>query len=134
MNYLKKLDGFQLSPAGLEWQIWKKLHVILAVGTAKRLPQFPDAPTMVEIGFPGFEETAPWVGLLGPAKMSDPVVSKLHDAMSKALAKPDVRVQLEKLGALIVGDTPVQFTNFLKRDYERWDGVIKAAAIKPGPM
>jgi tripartite-type tricarboxylate transporter receptor subunit TctC len=111
----------------------KRLN-ILAVGTAKRLPQFPDAPTMVEIGFPGFEETAPWVGLLGPAKMSDALVSKLHDAMSKALAKPDVRVQLEKLGALIVGDTPAQFTSFLKRDYERWDGVIKAAAIKPGPM
>jgi hypothetical protein len=33
MKYLKKLDGFQRSPAGLEWQIWKKLHVILAVGT-----------------------------------------------------------------------------------------------------
>ena len=34
MKYLKKLDGFQRSPAGLEWRIWKKLHVILAVGTA----------------------------------------------------------------------------------------------------
>jgi predicted DNA repair protein MutK len=33
MKYLKKLDGFQRSPAGLEWQIWKKLHIILAVGT-----------------------------------------------------------------------------------------------------
>ncbi len=33
MKHLKKLDGFQRSPAGLEWQIWKKLHVILAVGT-----------------------------------------------------------------------------------------------------
>ena len=34
MKYLQKLDGFQRSPAGLEWQIWKKLHIILAVGTA----------------------------------------------------------------------------------------------------
>ena len=34
MKYLKKLDGFQRSPAGLEWKIWKKLHIILAVGTA----------------------------------------------------------------------------------------------------
>ena len=34
MKHLKKLDGFQRSPAGLEWQIWKKLHIILAVGTA----------------------------------------------------------------------------------------------------
>jgi hypothetical protein len=34
MKYLKKLDGFQRSPAGLEWQIWKKLPLILTVGTA----------------------------------------------------------------------------------------------------
>ena len=34
MKYLKKLDGFQRSPAGLEWRIWQKLHIIFAVGTA----------------------------------------------------------------------------------------------------
>ncbi len=34
MNYFNKLKGFQRSPAGLEWQIWKRLHIILAVGTA----------------------------------------------------------------------------------------------------
>jgi hypothetical protein len=107
----------------------KRVH-ILAVGTAKRLAQFPDAPTMAEVGFAGFEETAPWVGLLGPAKTPPAVVARLHDAMTKALAKPDVRAQLEKLGAVIVGDTPAEFTAFLKRDYERWDNVIKAAAVK----
>ena len=107
----------------------KRVHV-LAVGTSKRLAQFPDAPTMAEAGFSGFEETAPWVGLLGPAKTPQAVVTRLHDAMTKALAKPDVRAQLEKLGAVIVGDTPAEFASFLKRDYERWDGVIKAAAVK----
>mgnify|MGYP000670994248 CR=1 FL=1 len=35
MKYLKKLDGFQRSPAGLEWQIWQRLHVILAVGNTE---------------------------------------------------------------------------------------------------
>jgi hypothetical protein len=34
MNYFNKLKGFQRSPAGLEWQIWKRLHIILAAGTA----------------------------------------------------------------------------------------------------
>jgi tripartite-type tricarboxylate transporter receptor subunit TctC len=104
---------------------------ILAVGTAKRLPQFPDKPTMSEAGFPGFEETAPWVGLLAPAKTSAAVVNRLNEATRKALAKPDVRAQLEKLGAVIVGDTPAEFTSYLKRDYDRWESVIKAAAIKP---
>ena len=51
--------------------------------------------------------------------------------MTKALAKPDVRAQLEKLGAVIVGDTPTEFAAFLKRDHDRWEAVIKAADIKP---
>jgi tripartite-type tricarboxylate transporter receptor subunit TctC len=104
---------------------------ILAVGTAKRLAQFPDTPTMSEVGFPGFEETAPWVGMLAPARTPAAIVNRLNDAMLKALAKPDVRAQLEKLGAVIVGDSPSEFAAYLKRDYDRWENVIRAAAIKP---
>jgi len=115
---------------GLAENVNAKRINILAVGTAKRLPQFPEKPTMSEIGFPGFEETAPWVGLLAPAKTPAPIINKLYSAMSKALAKPEVRAQLEKLGAVVVGDTPEQFQAFLKRDYERWENVVRAAAIK----
>jgi len=85
---------------------------------------------MSEIGFSGFEETAPWVGMLAPAKTPVDVVHRLNDAMLKALAKPDVKAQLEKLGAVIVADSPSEFAAYLKRDYERWENVIKAAAIK----
>jgi tripartite-type tricarboxylate transporter receptor subunit TctC len=103
---------------------------ILAVGTAKRHPQFPDVPTMAEVGFPGFEETAPWVGMLAPAKTPPEIVNKLNGAMVKALAKPEVKAQLEKLGAVIVGDSPAQFASYLKRDYNRWEQVIKTAGVK----
>lgn len=103
---------------------------ILAVGTPKRLAQFPDIPTMTEAGFPGFEETAPWVGMLAPAKTPATVINRLHDAMVKALAKPEVKAQLEKLGAVIVGDSPAEFSDYLKRDYSRWESVIRAANIR----
>ena len=115
---------------GIAENVAAKRIQVLAVGTVKRLPQFPDAPTMAEAGFPGFEETAPWVGLLAPAKTPAAIVNRLNDAMLKALAKPDVRAQLEKLGAVIIGDSPAQFTAYLKRDYDRWENVIKSAAIK----
>ena len=118
---------------GIAENVASKRIQVLAVGTAKRLPQFPDAPTMAEAGFPGFEETAPWVGLLAPAKTPAAIVNRLNDAMLKALAKPDVRAQLEKLGAVIIGDSPAQFTAYLKRDYDRWENVIKTAAIKADP-
>ena len=116
---------------GIADNLTAKRIQILAVGTAKRLPQFPNVPTMSEVGFPGFEETAPWVGMLAPAKTPPAIISKLHEAMTKALAKPEVKAQLENLGAVIVGNSPTEFAAFLKRDYERWEGVIKAAAIKP---
>lgn len=115
---------------GIADNVAAKRVQILAVGTAKRLAQFPDAPTMSEVGFPGFEETAPWVGMLAPAKTPPAIVNRLHEAMVKALAKPEVKAQLEKLGAVIVGDSPAEFAAYLKRDYDRWENVIKAAAIK----
>lgn len=115
---------------GIADNVAAKRIKILAVGTAKRLPQFPDAPTMSEVGFPGFEETAPWVGMLAPAKTPAAVVNRLNDAMVKALAKPDVKVQLGTLGAVIVGDSPSEFAAYLQRDYDRWSDVVKAAAIK----
>ena len=116
---------------GIADSVAAKRIIMLAVGTAKRLPQFPDTPTMAEVGFPGFEETAPWVGLLGPAKMQAAIVNRLNDAMLKALAKPDVKAQLGKLGAVIVGNSPTEFAAYLKRDYDRWENVIRTAAIKP---
>ena len=103
---------------------------ILGAGTAKRLAQFPDVPTMSEAGFPGFEETAPWVGMLAPAKTPSAIVARLNAAVLKAIANPDIRARMEKLGAVVVGDSPAQFAAFLKRDYTRWEEVIKAAGVK----
>ncbi len=125
-----RVDYMFYPAIGIAENIASKRLSILAVGTSRRLPQFPDTPTMSEVGFPGFEETAPWVGLLGPAKLPASMVATLNDAVVKALAKPDVRAQLEKLGAVIVGDSPAAFTAYLKRDYDRWENVIKTAAVK----
>lgn len=116
---------------GIANNVAAKRIKILAVGTPKRLPQFPNVPTMSEAGFPGFEETAPWVGLLAPAHTPATIINRLNDAMLKALAKPSVKLQLENLGAVIVGDSPSEFASYLQRDYSRWKGVIKAAKIKP---
>jgi tripartite-type tricarboxylate transporter receptor subunit TctC len=107
----------------------KRLKV-LAVGTEKRHPDYPGAPTMSESGFPGFEATAPWVGLLAPARTPAAIVSKLNDAVKKSIAKPESRKRLEALGAITVGDSPAEFTAFLQKDSDRWARVIKAAGVK----
>ena len=102
----------------------------LAVGTAKRHADFPDVPTMSESGFPGFEETAPWVGILAPTGTPAAIVDRLSQEMRRSLARAETVNRMKALGAITGGDTPAEFLQFLKKDYERWARVIKAAGVK----
>ena len=115
---------------GIADQVAAKRLKVLAVGTAKRHPDFPDAPTMAEVGFPGFEDTAPWVGMLAPTGTPPAIINRLSAEMRKSLARPETQARVKALGAIAVGDTPAEFLNFLKKDYERWARVIKAAGVK----
>jgi tripartite-type tricarboxylate transporter receptor subunit TctC len=114
---------------GVADNISNKRIKALAVGSGKPLPAFPGVPTMDESGFPGFEKTAPWVGMLAPAKTPTPVIDKLNAAMVKALNDPEVQKQLENLGAVTVGDSPTEFRRYLEEDKSRWAQVIDAAKI-----
>jgi tripartite-type tricarboxylate transporter receptor subunit TctC len=115
---------------GIADQVAGKRLKVLAVGTAKRHADFPDVPTMSEAGFPGFEETAPWVGLLAPAGTPAAIVNRLSEELRKSLARPETVARLKALGANTVGDTPGDYLKFLKKDYERWARVIKASGVK----
>jgi tripartite-type tricarboxylate transporter receptor subunit TctC len=107
----------------------KKLKV-LAIGAEKRHPDYPSAPTMAESGFAGFEATAPWVGLISPAGTPVAIVNRLNEEINKSLAKPETKERLRTLGATTVGGLPADFAEFLKKDYDRWSRVIKAAGVK----
>jgi tripartite-type tricarboxylate transporter receptor subunit TctC len=115
---------------GIADQVAGKRLRVLAVGTAKRHADFPDTPTMAEAGFPGFEETAPWVGLLAPAGTPAAIVNRLNEEMRKSLAKPETIARLKALGAITTGGMPGDFLKFLKTDHERWVRVIKASGVK----
>ena len=115
---------------GIQDYVAAKRLKVIAVGTARRHPDYPAAPTLSESGFPGFEDTAPWVGMLAPARTAPAIVNRLNDALRKSLARPESRKRLEALGAINVGDSPAEFTAFLRDDWERWARVIKAAGVK----
>jgi len=115
---------------GIADQVASKRLKALAVGTVTPLADFPGVPTMAEVGFPGLEQTAPWVGILAPAGTPPAVVQKLSDEMRKSLSKPEIRERMKGQGAIIVGDTPAEFAAFLKKDSERWAQVIKASGVK----
>jgi len=103
---------------------------VLAIGTTEPRPDFPGVPTLTQAGFPGFEETAPWVGMLAPAGTPKPIVERLGEEMRKSLGKAETKERLKALGAVTIADTPAEFAAFLKKDHERWARVIKAAHLK----
>ena len=122
---------FMFYPAvGIADQVAQKRLKVLAVGTASAHPDFPGVPTMADAGLPGFEATAPWVGLLAPAGTPAPVIARLSEEMRKSLARPETKERMRQLGAVTIADSPAEFAAFLKTDYERWAQVIKAAGVK----
>ena len=66
---------------------------LLAVGNRKRALSAPDVPTIAEAGVPGYE-TSGWFGVVAPAKLPQPIVRRLHQALAEALATPEVRARL----------------------------------------
>jgi tripartite-type tricarboxylate transporter receptor subunit TctC len=116
---------------GIADQVAQKRLIPLAVGTTKRHPDFPNTPTMEELGFKGFDATAPWVGMLAPAGTPAITVQKIDAAIQSALAKPEIRKRLNDLGAVIVGSRPNEFKAFLVKDKLHWKKVIDASGLKP---
>ena len=101
----------------------------IAVTSAKRSVAIPQVPTIAESGLPGFEVVG-WYGVLAPARTPHPVVARLHNEFVKILQTQDIRDRLLSEGAEPVGNTPAEFTAFIKTDIGRWAKVIKAAGAK----
>jgi len=102
----------------------------LGVSTAKRLPVFPDVPTIAEDGVPGFEATQ-WYGLIAPAGTPQAVVNRLNNALVKTLDSADVKKRLAADSSEAVGSTPAEFAAFIKAELARWAPVVKASGAKP---
>ena len=119
---------------GIADQVAQNRLKVLAVSTEKRHPDYPSVPTMSESGFPGFEQYTQGLGVVGPAGLPAPVVSRLNEAIRASLVKPDTKEKLSKLGAITEGgSTPAEFRAWLAKDLERWERVIKAAGVKAEP-
>lgn len=102
----------------------------VAVLDAKRVASFPDLPTVAESGVKGTESNS-WYGMLVPAKTPRPVVDRLHGAMVKALAAPDIKQKFAEQTVQIAGSTPEQFEKYIRDEIAKWSGVVKASGAKP---
>ena len=100
----------------------------LAVTTPQRIPSLPDIPAVAEV-VPGYEVVG-WYGVIGPAGMPAPVVAKLHDALVRVLAMPDVRERIVHDGSEPVGNDPQAFRDFMTADLNKWAKLVKESGAK----
>lgn len=115
--------------AGISFIEQGKLRA-LAVSGSKRSAQLPNVPTTAEAGVPGFDFTL-WFGLWGPKGMSKDLVNKINADVRRALETSDVKDRLSKLGNDTMIMTPSEFTQFIRKEMQDNEKVIKAAGIKP---
>ena len=102
---------------------------LLAVSTSKRIPNFPDAPTLAESGMTGFEAGA-WQGVMLPAKTPEAIVQRLNAELLKALKDAGVLEKLRIQGAEPVGSTPTEYGDYINSEIKRWAGVVKSTGVQ----
>src|SRR5258706_13522960 len=101
----------------------------LAVTSAQRLANFPNVPTVAELGYPGFEAST-WSGLVAPAGTPQAIVDRLNAEANKALASGEMKAKLQEEGSTPLGGTPRQFAEFVKKEHAKWGAAVRDAGIK----
>jgi len=99
----------------------------LGVTSKNRSAELPDAPPIAD-AVPGYESTS-WVLIMGPAKIPAAVSDRLHKETVRALAFPDVKERLARMGSDVVGSSPQEARAFIRAELEKWAKTVKAAGI-----
>lgn len=102
---------------------------VIAVSSRERASVFPDVRTVQEQGVRDYEALQ-WHGLYAPAGTPDAIVTQLHGAIVKALARPELKARFTAEGANPVGSSPGEFAKFFEREVAQWAEVAKRAGIK----
>jgi tripartite-type tricarboxylate transporter receptor subunit TctC len=95
----------------------------LGVASAARMPTLAQAPTMTEAGLPGFV-ASPWVGFVFPKGTPADIVARMNAEIRKAVDDPGVQKTLRDIGAIAHTDTPEEFAQVIRADYDKWGRLV----------
>ena len=104
---------------------------VKALGTTGRARSavMPSVPTIAEAGVPGYEATI-WLGLMAPKGTPPAIVSRLNAEIAKIVAKPEVRDEWAKQGAVPMSMSTDEFTKYLNDDIAKWARIVKISGAK----
>jgi tripartite-type tricarboxylate transporter receptor subunit TctC len=97
--------------------------IAIVVAAPTRLAVLPNVPTFKEVGLEGVNRMA-YYGIYGPKGLSKEVVDKVNSSVKKTLEDPAVKKRIEDTGSLIVANTPEQFADQIKAEYEVYKKVV----------
>jgi tripartite-type tricarboxylate transporter receptor subunit TctC len=100
----------------------------LAVTSAKRMPDLPNVPTVIESGMPHLNVFT-WTALFAPAGTPQDVTAKLEAELQKALADKEVQEIFVKNGYELFPGSPSSVTELIRSDLEKWRSVVRAAGL-----
>jgi tripartite-type tricarboxylate transporter receptor subunit TctC len=101
----------------------------IVVAAPQRLKDLPNVPTFKEVGLEPVNRLA-YYGIYGPKGLPKEVVDKVHAGVIKSLQEPAVRKRIEDTGSIIIGNTPEQFAEQIKAEYEVYKKVVDTARLK----
>jgi tripartite-type tricarboxylate transporter receptor subunit TctC len=101
----------------------------LAVSSEQRAAALSEVPTMAEAGVPAAQFDF-WIGMLAPAQTPRPIVQRIHAEVARALAEPDVRERLSKLGAEPMPMSAEAFDAYMRKQLVELGGMLRAAGVK----
>ncbi len=105
----------------------KKLRA-LGVTSKQRSPQLPAVPAVAET-LPGFENLG-WFGFLVPTGTPKEVIDKIYRDTGKALEAADIKSRFEGLGMAPVGNSPADFTKYVREETERWGKIVRERKLQ----
>src|SRR5206468_721384 len=101
----------------------------LAVTGLKRHALVPDVPTFEELGYQGFTGVQ-WYGIVGPAKLPAPIVTRLNDEINRLLESPELRERLSSEALEPMPMSPAEFGQYISADIGRWSRLAKERNIE----
>ena len=96
----------------------------LAVSTKHRSPAVPELPTIDEAGVPGYDKGA-WTGMLAPARVPEPIIARMYDAVAKVMKDPEAVKRFAEDGLVATASTPAEFTAFVQAEIAEWAKLVQ---------
>jgi tripartite-type tricarboxylate transporter receptor subunit TctC len=101
----------------------------LAVVSHTRLPDYPNLPTMKEVGYPDVGTIA-WNGMFAPAGTPKPVLDALYAAVAKALASPEAKEKFKKQNYIIAPNkSAADAQQWLQAELKKWENITSVVKI-----